>query len=94
MPKPMSAKAHRVILTDHAYERFCERCRYIRRGKLAALLTARLNAELGRGLHLDKTGAGWIEIEQLLWASARLTDRGWVITTVIMWGESRDESCG
>lgn len=98
MPRVIKPKSHDVVLSDHAWTRYCERAgaRPSRsaRNKLAMFLKAKLNNELARGLHLDRTGAAWLEIESLIWASARLTDRGWVVTTVVVWGESREEAVG
>lgn len=98
MPRVIKPKSHDVILSEHAWQRYCERANLkptpARRNKLRAFLHAKLNNAIGVGLHLDRTGAAWIEIEQLMWASARLTDRGWVVTTVVVWGEAREEAAG
>lgn len=98
MPRIIKPKSHDVILTEHAWQRYCERANVRpttgRKKRLATYLHSKLNSALGVGLHLDRSGAAWIEIEQLLWASARLTDRGWVVTTVMVWGESREEAVG
>jgi len=87
MGRRITYKSHDVILTDHAWKRYCERANVRptpgRKKRLAALLHVKLNSGLAVGLHIDRTGAAWLEIGPQLWASARLTERGWMVMTVI-----------
>ncbi|MEG6615369.1 hypothetical protein V6C27_02850 [Peptococcaceae bacterium 1198_IL3148] len=82
----VKTRCHRVIITDHAWQRWQERAGIkIKRDKLTKLLTAKLNTALAVGLKIDHTGAGWLMLDQWLWANVRVTDRGWVVTTFINW---------
>lgn len=83
MPRINRPKAHRVILSNHAWDRFQERGGRKKRTKLVNLITAKLNESLGPGLVVDRTGAAWVEVKPWLWASLRLTDIGWIVTTII-----------
>lgn len=69
----------------------------IKRKKLRAILQAKLtNDAQGTGIYLDKTGAGWVELFPWLWATVRLTDRGWLVMTFEVWDGSykREEATG
>ena len=98
MPRRITHKSHDVYLSDHAWLRYCERtcvrASKSMRNRLTAFLKAQLNESLGTGLHLDKRGDAWLEIGPRLWASARLDNHGWIITTVIVWDESKREVAG
>jgi len=84
----LQPRHHEVILTDHAWARWQERSGIkIKRSKLIALLQAKLNNALALGLELDHTGAGWLEITPVLWATVRLGTDGWVVTTFTRWDE-------
>lgn len=99
-PRGLQPRHHEVILPDHAWGRYLERAGVDLkpwqekkvRVKLRQYLTARLNDEIAAGgLILDRTGAAWIEITPVLWATVRLGDGGWVITTFTDWSEKSRE---
>lgn len=80
----LERKPHRLIVSNHAWDRLAERSAiHSRRSKMQYYLQCKLNQQLQRGLRLDKTGAAWIEIDPELWASVRLDNDAWVVTTVI-----------
>jgi hypothetical protein len=88
MHKQLKPRAQRVIISDHAWsERWPERAGIkINKAKLAKLLRWKLTeGARGAGLYLDATGAAWVEVFSWLWAVARLTDEGWVVTTFVVW---------
>jgi len=91
-PRGMNPRHHEVYLSEHAWERWIERSGIrIKRGKLIDQLRYKLNAAISTGLPLDDTGAGWLEITPLLWATVRLKDNGWLVTTFTSW-EEREEA--
>ena len=84
----LQPRHHEVKLTDHAWSRWQERTGIkIKRGKLEQLLQAKLNNAIAVGLELDHTGAGWLEITPVVWATVRLGFAGWVVTTITGWRE-------
>lgn len=91
-PRGMNPRHHEVILGDHAWGRWLERCKgiKIKRGNLVSLLRYQLNVAISLGLPLDSTGAGWIEITPEIWATVRLTDLGWKVTTITRWDEKEE----
>lgn len=84
----MKPRHFEIIFRPHAWERYV-----LRNGpkttqkKLKRHLVYLLNEALDAGLHLDRTGAGWLEITPVLWATVRLTDRAWVVETITRWDE-------
>jgi len=89
MPKVNWPKRHKVILSEHAWERFQERAGVeIKRTKLVCQLSAKLNNALRTsGLHPDKTGGVLLEVTSRLRAVVRITDRGWIVTTFVDWSK-------
>jgi len=84
----MQPRHFEVIMREHAWERYQERGGpTTTRIKLRRHLVWLLNEALDAGLHLDHTGAGWLEITPVLWATVRLTDRAWVVETITRWDE-------
>lgn len=84
----MRPRHFEVIFRPHAWDRYRER-----NGpkttlkKLRRHLVYLLNEALDAGLHLDHTGAGWLEITPVLWATVRLGQTGWVVETFTRWDE-------
>ena len=88
-------RGYRVGLTNHAWERYLQRANIGRIGKknrdrLAAFIGFRLNEYLGLGVHVDPTGAVWVELTPVLWASVRLEACGWIVTSIMDWGEKKE----
>lgn len=99
-PRGLHPRHHHVILPDHAWGRYKERCgheikaaqeRRLRKG-LERYLEYALNNAIAAGLALDHTGAAWLEIEPLLWATVRLGATGWVVSTITDWSEKEKEA--
>ena len=88
-------RGYRVGLTNHAWERYIQRSNVRRTGKknrarVAAFIEYRLNDHLGLGVHVDPTGAVWVELTPVLWASVRLEASGWTVTSIMDWGEKKE----
>ncbi len=75
-----------VIISHHAWsERWPERAGVkMKKGRLLHMVKSALtNKAKGQGIRLDSTGAGRVEVMPGLYAVVRLTDHGWVVTTVL-----------
>lgn len=89
MPRQQIKPRHQeVSISAHAWdERWPERVGIpLSRKHVARKIQARLT-ELARsdGIYLDRTGACWVEVYPWLWATVRLMDRGWMVTTFTVW---------
>lgn len=80
----LERKPHRLVVSDHAWDRLVERSNIRgKRSKTQHYLQCLLNQQLQKGLRLDKTGAAWLEVDPELWATVRLEDNAWVVTTIM-----------
>lgn len=95
MAKPMRFRQQQVIISEHAWaKRWPERAGIkISKTRLARMLRRKLTeGARGRGLYPDATGAVWVEVlPPWLWATARLTEQGWVVTTFTTWDINFDD---
>ncbi|SFR15313.1 hypothetical protein [Desulfoscipio geothermicus] len=84
MPKVLRPKPYQVELSDHAWQRFCQRSEFrASRKKLLRRLKAQINTQLAVGMRLDKTSAGWLEVYPGVWAAVRLKGACWMVMTFI-----------
>lgn len=76
--------ADRVVLSNHAFNRWPERGGYkVKRSKLQSMMRAKVRNALALGLKLDKTGAGLVRVNRYMWAVVRLRNDAWVVTTFV-----------
>ena len=88
MPKQLQPRHQEVYISSHAWdERWPERVGIkLSHKKLVRKLKGRLTAlAQSDGIHLDHTGACWVEVYPWLWATVRLTERGWLVMTFTVW---------
>lgn len=88
MPKALKPRRQEVMIIDHAWlDRWPERAGIrVSRKKIMGRLRSRLtDMARSEGIHLDPTGAGWVEVYPWLWATVRLTERGWLVMTFTVW---------
>lgn len=76
----------KVVVSEHAFARWPQRGGWrAKRTKLARMMTTKVRNALQRGMKIDPTGAGWVQIDRHLWAVVRPAQHGgWVVTTFIL----------
>lgn len=86
-PRGMNPRHHEVFLSNHAWGRWLERSETKHKGKaarnkLARAIRALLNEAIHKGIEIDNTGAGWVDLGEELYAGVVFDDKGWVIFTI------------